>query len=354
MYTAASTKQIFEKLAHSSIMRLNKSSMDKLYDLMNMGFKRQIVMCSSPHQYLVVTLNHLESIKRLVDDAQVHELIQVAIDKSVAMYSTLTEGQLMSLKYSLLRFLQDKKVKVSLFLQQELQTSEGALVLTVNNKLPRGVETPGTIRYYENGSVVSTRSFDTPNAQMSADTRDVMDIKSNLGLNMYIKDAGAKEVQHPSEFADSYLIAMRAMTASRGGASSSSGASSGPSAAAGPKSSSAPSSPAKNSSSASLGLHSSAKNELSLLADLLGKGDSGAKGAVTKGFRINLFPDSSYDDKEGGGDYGGVIRFEIDGTADAKSLSSYLEELDLSDEKAASKGAADDDDDLLALMDSAK
>lgn len=30
MYTIAATKQIFEKLAHSSIMRLNKSSMDKV------------------------------------------------------------------------------------------------------------------------------------------------------------------------------------------------------------------------------------------------------------------------------------------------------------------------------------
>lgn len=31
VYSAAATKQIFEKLAHSSIMRLNKTSMDKLY-----------------------------------------------------------------------------------------------------------------------------------------------------------------------------------------------------------------------------------------------------------------------------------------------------------------------------------
>ena len=30
MYTSNSTKQIFEKLAHSSIMRLNKSSMEKV------------------------------------------------------------------------------------------------------------------------------------------------------------------------------------------------------------------------------------------------------------------------------------------------------------------------------------
>lgn len=59
MYSTASTKQIFEKLAHSSIMRLNKSSMDKLYDLMTMGFKYQMASSASPEQYLHVTLNHL-------------------------------------------------------------------------------------------------------------------------------------------------------------------------------------------------------------------------------------------------------------------------------------------------------
>ena len=79
MYSSASTKQIFgtysvlyliplgyfvyilEKLAHSSIMRLNKSSMEKLYDLMTMGFKYQIISCTCPEQFLQVTLNHLGS-----------------------------------------------------------------------------------------------------------------------------------------------------------------------------------------------------------------------------------------------------------------------------------------------------
>lgn len=36
-YSGTSTRQIFDRLAHSSIMRLNESSMSKLYDLMTMG-----------------------------------------------------------------------------------------------------------------------------------------------------------------------------------------------------------------------------------------------------------------------------------------------------------------------------
>lgn len=39
MYSMQSTRQIFEKLAHSSIMKLNATSMNKLFDLMLMGVK---------------------------------------------------------------------------------------------------------------------------------------------------------------------------------------------------------------------------------------------------------------------------------------------------------------------------
>lgn len=123
VYNMQSTRQIFDKLAHSSIMRLNESSMDKarsptcphsrrlllqtpvaatsgggapchmpraphthsasshatsshaapnhtlrpatlrfpsqLFDLMTMGFKYQLIACRYPQELLHVTLNHL-------------------------------------------------------------------------------------------------------------------------------------------------------------------------------------------------------------------------------------------------------------------------------------------------------
>jgi len=45
-----STRQIFEKLAHSSIMKLNATSMSKLFDLMLMGFKYQVLSVTSPDE----------------------------------------------------------------------------------------------------------------------------------------------------------------------------------------------------------------------------------------------------------------------------------------------------------------
>ena len=118
VYNMQSTRQIFDKLAHSSIMRLNESSMDKarppaqpplaapnpggchvwggarpgalspshaasshaaprhtlrpatprflsqLFDLMTMGFKYQLIACRYPQELLHVTLNHLHQAPR--------------------------------------------------------------------------------------------------------------------------------------------------------------------------------------------------------------------------------------------------------------------------------------------------
>ena len=64
----AETQSLFWKIAHSSIMRLNPSSMEKLYVLMVMGFKHQAMRCVAPEELCDLVLNHLEAIKELVDD----------------------------------------------------------------------------------------------------------------------------------------------------------------------------------------------------------------------------------------------------------------------------------------------
>jgi hypothetical protein len=103
---------------------------------------------------------------------------------------------------------------------------------------------------------------------------------------------------------------------------------------------------------------SSAKAELNLLADLLGMGVSAKDDSSdAKPFKINLFPDNNFDDKGSGfksSSASNFIAIDIDGTAGAKTMESYMADLKLRDDddgKADGKGC-DDDDDLLALMDS--
>merc|ERR1719424_1565574 len=145
-----STQQIFDKLAHSSIMRLNESSMDKLFDLMTMGFKYQLIACRYPQELLHVTLNHLHQLRAKIDDATaVADLVVEAIRSTNERYSNMSPAEFASLKQALCRFFEDKHVKVSLFLQDGIQKSDGTIALSNAGLLPPDVEVPGKIVYFD-------------------------------------------------------------------------------------------------------------------------------------------------------------------------------------------------------------
>ena len=102
VYSMHSTRQIFDRLAHSSIMRLNESSMDKLFDLMTMGFKYQLMACAYPQELLLVTLNHLYQLRAKIDDATaVADLVDEAICSTNERYSNMSPAEFASLKQAL-------------------------------------------------------------------------------------------------------------------------------------------------------------------------------------------------------------------------------------------------------------
>ena len=92
MYTSSSTRQIFNKLAHSSIMRINETSMDKLYDLMTMGVKYQFLSCNCPQQFLQVTFNHLSSIMGICRGSDCVTLVENTMTLLFKLYSAMTPG----------------------------------------------------------------------------------------------------------------------------------------------------------------------------------------------------------------------------------------------------------------------
>eukprot|EP00128_Syssomonas_multiformis_P019020 Colp12_sorted_trinity150504_noHs@23242 len=152
LYSVSSTRNVFDRLAHSSIMRLNESSMDKLFDLMAMGFKYQLVQSIEPFDIIFITLVHMDSIKQMVaDNEQCVSLIEKTQIRLVKTYSKMTHAQLQSIKVTLLSFFQDKHTKVSLFLQEGYQKSDSTFVIPANGPIPRTVEMPGEIRYKQTG-----------------------------------------------------------------------------------------------------------------------------------------------------------------------------------------------------------
>jgi hypothetical protein len=89
VYSMAATRQIFDRLAHSSIMRLNESSMDKLFDLMTMGFKYQMLACSYPQELMHVTLNHLYNLRAKVEEVRSR---RAACDRAATSFVALASA----------------------------------------------------------------------------------------------------------------------------------------------------------------------------------------------------------------------------------------------------------------------
>ena len=58
-FTLKHIKSIFVKIAHCSIMKLNEASMGKLFDLMVMGIKYQLVASKSPFDIYYVSFEIL-------------------------------------------------------------------------------------------------------------------------------------------------------------------------------------------------------------------------------------------------------------------------------------------------------
>uniref|UniRef100_UPI003AAF2976 protein OSCP1-like n=1 Tax=Centroberyx gerrardi TaxID=166262 RepID=UPI003AAF2976 len=88
LYSKKALRTVFDRLAHASIMRLNQASMDKLYDLMTMAFKYQVLLCPRPKDILLVSFNHMDAIKDFVKDtpsilSQVDETYRQLIEVSV-------------------------------------------------------------------------------------------------------------------------------------------------------------------------------------------------------------------------------------------------------------------------------
>lgn len=64
---------LFRDIAHASIMKLNELSMGKLYDLMVMVFKYQLYFATQPRDLLLITLNHLDSLRSVISSPTVHK-----------------------------------------------------------------------------------------------------------------------------------------------------------------------------------------------------------------------------------------------------------------------------------------
>ena len=71
--------ELFNKIINS-IIKMDSSSMEKLFYLILMTFKKQIFSCSSPLEIYSITINHMRELMKLTKDPQAKKLIEISIN----------------------------------------------------------------------------------------------------------------------------------------------------------------------------------------------------------------------------------------------------------------------------------
>jgi hypothetical protein len=287
--------------------------MDKLYDLMTMGFKYQLISCVHPREVIEITLNHIDSIRASINaqsGASVISQIDEALIQLTNKCKELSTAEFAQIRQALAGFLQDKRVKVSLFLQDQIQNSDGTIVIPKGGPLPNDAtfSVPGTISYFDGaGGVVGTDNFVYPLAS-SITGRLVGDPysanrDSKLGRNLYTVDRSAKAPAQPAPTTEAAKPAAAAPA------------------------------PVKKPGSSS-----AVQRELQSLAELVGSNK------VPEAFKLQLFPEASDDSLPNNRE---IVISKVDREEIRKNNASLYNIID--DLNVQSSGAKEDD--LLDLMD---
>ncbi|KAK4319855.1 hypothetical protein Pmani_009242 [Petrolisthes manimaculis] len=328
LYSSRALRTVFDKLAHASIMRLNAPSMDKLYDLMVMGLKQQMLACPTPTDLLMVTLNHLDAMVAYATSPPVLVQVNATLSLFRETYEGMSEGELSEARATLLMFVQDLRIRVSIFLKHHLQTHTGTFSIPIVGPVPQGCEVPGVIRIFEdNGEVSGVVRFPVggqyfppgPPGSLAPDGQR----NTTLGTNMYENqndDAAQLSNQTstsdicslPSHFPGTDVITDSGPMKGRG------------------------------------------QEELNLLAQLIG-----SLSTTKKEFRLNLFPaddDTGWenrDDDAVSGSHPNTITIDGGQRGGRPELGVIFGELTLGGEQEEVHGGEDKGQDLLDLMDSA-
>ncbi|KAL4657562.1 protein OSCP1 isoform X2 [Arapaima gigas] len=191
LYSKKALRTVFDRLAHASIMRLNQASMDKLYDLMTMAFKYQVLLCPRPKDLLLVSFNHMDAIRDFVRDApSILNQVDETYRQLIEMYTSLSGGEFQLIRQTLLIFFQDMHIRVSIFLKDKVQNSNGRFVLPTSGPVPYGTQIPGLIRMFNcSGDEVKKVQFHNAGNYASALREGSFEMYGErvikLGTNMY-------------------------------------------------------------------------------------------------------------------------------------------------------------------------
>lgn len=125
IYSHEEVREIIEDVAHSSAMRLDPVSMNKLWELITMVYKWQITL--SP-EVVEITMRHLREVDGYVNSSSTHLQLQRAINIIKNFEKIFDQNEKNALREEILNWLSPFNVRVSLLLRMGLQNTDGTFV----------------------------------------------------------------------------------------------------------------------------------------------------------------------------------------------------------------------------------
>ncbi|XP_029156161.1 protein OSCP1 isoform X2 [Nylanderia fulva] len=172
-----------ESVVLSSIMKLDRSSMDKLFDLMIMMVKYQLTAATGPREVILIILNHVDAIRDMVSDLNAQKCVTLVQEMVLDFYSCLTFEQIWSARECCLKELESYHVRVSILLRRGLQNEDASFNISPQGYNEKYTEHRNTLRMMKIKDVSPETccggSFDT-----------FGDRKTLLGKNIYLPTYG--------------------------------------------------------------------------------------------------------------------------------------------------------------------
>uniref|UniRef100_A0A182Q906 Protein OSCP1 n=1 Tax=Anopheles farauti TaxID=69004 RepID=A0A182Q906_9DIPT len=126
MLTVQQCRVLLTDIACCSLMRLDISSMDKLWDLMVMIFKWQMFITNKNAQMLLdLTFRHLDGIGRLIPEMRKQILIDNVKKSLIELWDPLCEDEQTIVHRKVYKWLKPYNTKISILIRMGLQKSTG-------------------------------------------------------------------------------------------------------------------------------------------------------------------------------------------------------------------------------------
>lgn len=148
IYSDESLRNLYLSIINSSIIQLDEKSVQKLFELVTLGVKHQLITATHPCALVDITLNHMDGLKALAPACE--ELLKLAKERLEKLVDQLNVGDISMIRQRILNYCNGYRIRGSVFLSKGFQNEDGSFNIPPLTQLPpaEGVEAPGTIRIH--------------------------------------------------------------------------------------------------------------------------------------------------------------------------------------------------------------